>query len=113
MLREFENRILRRIFGPSRDEKGKWRKLHNEELHNLYLSSNIIWVIKYRKLGWTDHVPRMKEVRSAFKMLTSKSKAKRPLEKPIRGWENNIRVYLKEISTSTRNWVDSAQDRDC
>ena len=72
-LRVFENRILRRIFGPKRDENGEWRKLHNEELHSLYRSPNILRVIKSRRLRWAGHVARMEEGRSAFKILTGKS----------------------------------------
>ena len=64
------NRILRRIFGPKRDESGEWRRPHNEQLHSLYRSPNIVRVIKSRRLRWTEHVARMEESRSAFKMLT-------------------------------------------
>ena len=67
MLRVLENRILRRIFGPKRDESEEWRSLHNEELHSLYLSPNIVRVIKSRRLRWAGHVARMEESRSAFK----------------------------------------------
>ena len=65
-LRVFENRILRRIFGPNKDENGKWRRLHNEELHSLYRSPNIGTVIKSRRLRWPGHVARMEEGRSDF-----------------------------------------------
>ena len=68
----FENRIPRRIFGPKRDENGEWRRLHNEELHSLYRSPNIVMVIKSRRLRWAGHVTRMQEGRSAFKILTGK-----------------------------------------
>jgi hypothetical protein len=68
----FENWILRRIFGPKRDENGDWRKLYNEQLHILYRSPNIIRVIKSRGLRWAGHVARMEEGRSAFKILTGK-----------------------------------------
>ena len=67
-LRVFENRILRRIFRPKRDENGEWRRLHNEELHSLYRSPNIVRVIKSRRLRWAVHVARMEEGRSAFKI---------------------------------------------
>ena len=77
-LREFENRILRRIIGPKRDENGEWRRLHNEELHSLYRSPNIVRVIKSRRLRWSGHVLRMEEARSALKILTSKPTGKRP-----------------------------------
>ena len=67
-LRVFENRILMRVFGPKRDENGEWRRLHNEELHSLYRSSNIVRVIKSRRLRWAGHVARIEEGRSAFKI---------------------------------------------
>ena len=83
-LREFENRILRRIFGPKRDENKEWRRLHNEELHGLYRSPNIVRVIKSRKLRWTGHVARMEEGRSALNILTSKPTGNRPFGRPRR-----------------------------
>ena len=67
-LRVFEIRILRRIFGPKRDENGEWRRLHNEELHSLYRSHNIVRVIKSRRLRWAEHVARIEEGRNAFKI---------------------------------------------
>ena len=83
-LRVFENRILRRAFGPKRDENGKWRRLHNEELHSLYCSHNIVREIKSRSLRWAGHIARMKEGRSDFKILTGKPSGKRPLGRPRR-----------------------------
>ena len=80
----FENRILKRIFGPKRDENGERRRLHNEELHSLYRSPNIARVIKSRRLRWAGHVARMEESRSAFKILTVKPTGKRPLARPRR-----------------------------
>ena len=71
-LKVFENRILRRKFGPKRNENGEWRRLHNEELHSLYRSPNDVRVIKSRRLRWAGHVARMEEDRSAFKILTGK-----------------------------------------
>ena len=103
----FENRILRRIFGPKGDENGEWRRVHNEELHSLYLSPNIVTVIKSRSLRWAGHVARMEVCRSAFKIVTGK-----PLGKPRRRSEDNIRMYLEEIGINAGNWVDSAQDRN-
>ena len=106
----FENRILRRIFGPKRDENGEWRRLHNEEL--LYFSPNIVRVIKSKRLRWAGHVARMEEGRSAFKILTGKPTEKRPLGRPRRRWEDNIRMDLEEIGINAGIWVDSAQDRN-
>ena len=83
-LRVFENRILRRIFGPKRDENGEWRRLHNEELHSLDRSPNIVRVIKSRRLRWAGHVTRIEEGRSAFKILTGKPTGKRHLGRPRR-----------------------------
>ena len=76
--RVFENRILRRIFGPKRDENGEWIRLHNKELYSLYRSPNIVRVNKSRRLRWVGHVARMEEGRSAFKILTGKPTRKRP-----------------------------------
>ena len=111
-LRVFENRILRRIFGPKRDENGQWRRLHNEELHSLYRSHNIVRVIQFRRLRWTGHVARIEESRSPFNILTGKPTGKRPLGRPRRKWEDNIRMDLEEIGINAGNWVDSAQDRN-
>ena len=98
--------------GPKRDENGEWRRLHNKELHSLYRSPNIVRVIKSRRLRWAGHVARMEEGRSAFKILTGKSNGKRPLGRPRRRWEDNIRMDLEEIGINAENWVDSAQDRN-
>ena len=97
----FENRMLRQIFGPKRDENGEWRSLHN-----------IVRVIKSRRLRWAGHEARKEEGRSAFKILTGKPTGKRPLGRPRRKWEDNIRMYLEEIGINAENWVDSAQDTD-
>ena len=111
-LSVFENRILRRIFGPKTDENGEWRRLHNVELSSLYRSPNIVGVIKSRRLKWAGHVARMEEGMSAFKILTGKPTGKRPLGRPRRRWEDNIRMDLEEIGVSAGNWIDSAQDRN-
>jgi hypothetical protein len=85
----FENRVLRRIFGPKRDEvTGEWRKLHNEELHNLYSSSDIIRQVKSRRIRWAGHVARMGEERKVYKILAGKPKRKRPLGRPRRRDQN-------------------------
>ena len=96
------------IFGPKRDESG----LHNEELHSLYRSPNIVRVIQSRRLRWIGHVVRVVEGRSTFKILTGKPTGKRPLGRPRRRWKDNIRMDLEEISINAGNWVDSAQDRN-
>ena len=99
-LRVFESRILRRIFGSKRNENGEWRRLHNEELHSLYRSPNIVRVIKSRRLRWAGHVARIEEGRSAFKILTGKPTGNRRLGRPRRRWEDNIRMDLEEIGIS-------------
>jgi hypothetical protein len=89
-MRVFENRVLRRIFGPKRDEvTGGWRKLHIEELHGLYSSPSIIRVIKARRMRWAGHVACMGEVRGAY-ILVGKPEGRRPLGRPRRRWEDNI-----------------------
>ena len=108
----FENRIPRQIFGINRDKNGECRRLHNEELHILYRSPNIVRMIKSRRLRWTGLVARMEEGRSAFKILTGKPTGKRPLGRPRRRWEDDIRMDLEEIGINARNWFDSAQDRN-
>jgi hypothetical protein len=84
-----------RIFGPNRDENGEWRWVHNDELYSLYRSPNVVRVLKSIKLRWAGHVARMEEGRSAFKILSGKPTGKRPLGRPRRRWENNIRMNLK------------------
>jgi hypothetical protein len=110
-LRGFENRVLRRIFGPKREEDGSWRKLHNDELHSLYSSPNIIRVIKSRRMRWAGHVARMGEGRSVYRILVGKPEGKRPLGRPRCRWENNIKMDLKEIRINGTNWIPLAQDR--
>jgi hypothetical protein len=96
-LKVFENRVLKRIFGPKRDEvTGDWRKLHNEELHNLYSSPNIIRTIKSRRMRWAGHVVRIRETRNAYRILMGKPEGKRPLGKPRRTWVGNIKINLRE-----------------
>ena len=88
--------ILRRIFGLKRDDNGEWRRLHNEELHSLCRSPNIIRVIKSRRMRWASHIDRIEKGRSAFKILIGKTTGKRPLGRSRRRWEDNIRMYLKK-----------------
>jgi hypothetical protein len=94
----FENRVLRRIFGPKRDEvTGEWRRLHDEELNDLYSSPNIIRVIKSRRMRWTGHVARMGEKRSAYRIFMGIPEGRRPLGRPRRRWEDNIIMDLQEV----------------
>jgi hypothetical protein len=94
----FENRVLRRIFGPKRDEvMGEWRQLHNKELHDLYSSLSIIRIIKSRRMRWAGHVSRMGEKRNAYRILLGKPEGKRPLGRPRRRWVDNIRMNLGEV----------------
>jgi hypothetical protein len=107
----FENTVLRRIFGPKRDEDGSWRKLHNDELHNLYSSTNIVRVIKSRRKRWAGHVARIGEGRGAYRVLVGRPEGKRPLGRPRRRWEDNIKMDLREIGINGANWIQLAQDR--
>jgi hypothetical protein len=112
-LRVFENRVLRRIFGPKRDEvMGEWRKLHNEELLNLYSFPDIIRQVKSRRMGWAGHVARMGEKRKVYKVLVETLKEKRSLGRPRRRWEVRIRMDVREIGLRGVNWIRLAQDRD-
>ena len=93
MLRVLENRVLRRIFRPNRDQvTGEWRKLHNKQLYALYSSSNIIRVINSRRLKWVGHVARIGYRRGAYRALVGKPEGRRPLGRPRRRWENNIKM---------------------
>jgi hypothetical protein len=94
-LRVFQNKVLRRIFGPKGDGMtGGWRKLHNEELRDLYSSPSIIKIIKPRRMKWAGHVTRMGEKRNAYRLLVGKPEGKRPLERPRHRWVNNIKMDL-------------------
>jgi hypothetical protein len=111
-LRVIENRVMRRIFGPKRDRvTGGWRKLHNEELHNLYSSPSIIRIIKSRRMRWEGHVARMGGKRNVYRLLVGKPEGKRPLGRPRRGWMDNIKMGLLEIGLNVVNWIGLAQDR--
>jgi len=89
-LKVFENRVLRRIFGPKRDKvTGEWRKLHNEELNDLYFSPNVVWVIKLR-MRWAGHVAHMGERRGVYRILLGKHEGKRSLGRPRHRWEGSI-----------------------
>ena len=112
-LRVFENRVLRRIFGPRRDEvTGEWRKLHNEELNDLYASPNIVRVIKSRRMRWAGHVARTGERRGVYRVLVRKPEGKRPLGRPRHRWDDNIKMDLQEVGCGGMDWIELAQDRD-
>jgi hypothetical protein len=112
-LRVFENRVLRRIFGPERDGvTGGWKKLHNEELNDLYSSPSIVRVIKARRMRWVGHVARMGEVRSAYNILVGRPEGRRPLGRPRRRWVDNIKMDLREKGFGDVDWIHLAQNRD-
>jgi len=112
-LRVFGNRVLRGIFGPKRDEAtGDWRKLHNEELNDLYCSPNIVRVIKSRRMRWAGRVARMGERRGVYRVLVGKPEGKRSLGRPRRRWEDNIKIDLQEVGCGGMDWIELAQDRD-
>jgi hypothetical protein len=107
-----ENRVLWRIFGLKRDGvTGGWRKLHNEELHNLYSSPSIIRTIKSRRMRWAGHMARMGEKRNVYGLLVGKPEGKRPLGKPRRRWIDNIKMDILEMGLSVVDWIGLAQDR--
>ena len=109
----FENRVLRRVFGPKRDEvTGEWRKLHNEELSDLCSLPNILRVVKWRRMRWAGHVARMGEGRGVHRVLVGKPEGKRPLGRLRRRWDYNIKIDLQEVGGSCGDWMELAQDRD-
>jgi len=111
-LRVFEYMVLRRIFGPRRDEvTGEWRRLLNEELNNLYSSPNIVRVIKSRRMRWAGHVARMGE-KGVYRVLLGKPEGRRPLGRPKRRWVDNISMDLQEVESGYMDWIGLAQDRD-
>jgi len=105
--------VLRRIFGPRRDKvMGEWRRLHNEELNDLYSSPNIVWVIKSRRMRWAGHVARMGEKRRVYRVLVRKPEGRRPLGRHRRRGVDNIRMDLLEVGCGYMDWIGLAQDRD-
>ena len=91
---------------------GEWGKLHNAELHTLYSSPNIIRNLKSRRLRWSGHVARMEKFRNAYRVLVGKPDSKRPLVRPRRRREDNMKMDLKEVGCDPRDWIAVAEDRD-
>jgi hypothetical protein len=109
----FENRVLRRIFGPKRDKVMEgWRKLHNEELHNLYPLPSIIRIMKSRRMKWTGQVARMGNTWNAYRILVGKTEGKRPVGRPRCRWDNSIKMDLREVGWDGMDLIDLAQDGD-
>jgi len=109
-LRVSENRVLRRIFGSKRNKVTReWRKLLNEELNDLY-SPSIVRVIKSRR--WARHVARKGESKGVYRVLVGKPEGKKPLGRPRRRWEDNIKVDLQEVGCEEMDWIDVAQDKE-
>jgi hypothetical protein len=110
-LRVSENRELRRIFGPKREEDGSCRKLHNDELHSLYSSPNIVRVFKSWRMRLAGHVARMGEGRGVYTVLVGRPESRRSSGRPRRRWEDNITMDLRDIGIDGVNWIQLAQDR--
>ena len=109
----FENRVLRKVFGPQRDEvTGEWRKLHNEELNDLYSLPIIMRVVKSRQMRLAGYVTRMGEDRGVHRVLVGKPEGKRPLARPRRRWEDNIKMDLQEVGGGRGDWMELARNRD-
>jgi hypothetical protein len=109
----FENRVLRRIFGPKRDEvTEEWKKLHNEDVRILYSSPNIIRQIKSRRLRWAGHMAHMGEESKVYRVLMGKPEGKRSLGRPRRRWEDGIRMNVREIGLGSVDWIQLDQDRN-
>jgi len=112
-LRVFENRVLRRIFGPKRDEvTEEWRKVHNEKLNDLYCLPNIVRVIKSRRMKWVGHVARMGERRGVYRVLVGQPEGKRPLGRLRPRWEDNTKIDLQEVRCGVVDWIELVQDTD-
>jgi hypothetical protein len=109
-LRGFENRVLR-IFRPKGEEDGSWRKFHDDAIHSLYSSPNIVRVVKSKRMRWTGQVVRMGEGRGVYRVLFRRPEGKRPLGRPRFRWEDNIKMDRREIGIDGANWIRLAQDR--
>jgi len=109
----FENMVLRRIFGPRRHEvTGEWRRLHNEELNDLYCSPNIVRVIKWRRMKWAGHVAWIGEERGMYRVLVGKPEGRRPLGRSRLRWVDNIRMDFQEVGCGYMDWIGFAVGRD-
>ena len=109
----FGNMVLRGIFGAERDGvTGEWRKIHDEELNDLYCSPNTVRVVTSRRMRWAGHVARMGEERGGYTVLVGKTERKRPLGRPRHRWVDNIRMDLQEVGCGYMDWIGLAQDRD-
>jgi hypothetical protein len=103
----FENSVMRRVFGPKRDEvTGEWRKLHNEEFSEMHSLPNIVLVVKSIRIRWAGHVARMGEGRGVRRVLIGKPEGKRPLGKPRLRWEDNIKMDVQEVGGSCGDWIE-------
>jgi hypothetical protein len=103
--------MLRKIFGPKREEDRSWIKLHNDELHSLYSSLNIVRVIKSRRMRWAGHVACMGEGKDVYRVLVGRPEGKRILGRPRHKWEDNIKMDLREIWIDEANWIQVVWDR--
>jgi hypothetical protein len=110
-LRVFGIKVLRRIFGPRREEDESWRKLHSDELDSLYSSPNIVRGMKSRRMRWAGHMARMGEGRGVYRVWVGRPEGKRPLGRPRHRWEDNIKMDLREIGIDGANWIQLSQDR--
>jgi hypothetical protein len=110
-LRVSEKRVLRKTFGPKRDEVTvEWRKLRSEELNDQYCSPNIVRVIKSRRMKWAGHVARMGKRRCVYRVLVGKLEGRKPLGRPRHRWEDNIKMDLQEVGCGGMDWSELAQD---
>jgi len=109
----FENMVLKKVFGPKRDEvTGEWRTLHNEELSNLYSLPYIVRVVKSRRMRLAEHVARMGKGRGVYRVLVEKPEGRRPLGRPRRRWDDNIKMDLQEVGGGCGDWTELPQYRD-
>ena len=108
----FRKLILSQVFGSKKGEVTGGRKLHNEELNDLHFSTNNVRVLKSRRMRWAGHVARMGERRGVYRVLVGKPKGKRPLGKPRRRWEDNIKMDLQEVGCRSMDWIELAEVRD-